>query len=187
MGLSRKNMTLSISLSCEEFYLRMKVITLADRYIELIFSELSARRGHLFYCHRQHCKNSEEHEEVKDMKNKLDDEYRAKLLRAITDARTEKPFGDTQSELDTIARHISNRIALLQCNAGNTDHDLKPGPLVAIFYKEYYHKAIRLALEPIDIGEIKNHYDELLTPFRTGPIRPFSCINMKLDDMKLNN
>jgi len=170
--------------ACEEFSRRMQVITLTEKYILLIFSGILDQRASLLTYHQRNCQNHEERKEVQNMINKLDDEYRAKLLRAITNARIEKPLDDTQSELDAIAQCISNRIALLQYNS--REPVLVHGPLVTEFYKEYYHEAIQYALAPIDIDEIKQHYDEHFPPFRTGPIRPFSCINMKFDDMKLN-
>lgn len=163
----------------------MQVFTLAEKYIELIFTKEANQRARLFsHWIWLYLDNTI----LTELKAALNDEYRAGLFDAIYNARTEKPLEDTQSELDTIAQHISVRITLLQTvHVQHSRSDVQHGPLVTEFYKKYYHTAIQHALSPIDVDQIKNYYDELLPPFRTGPIRPYSCVNMKLDGIKVSN
>jgi len=169
--------------ACEQFILRSKNLGLVERYMQLIENTIQD----LFKTGRT--KHAEETVGFRLFGKPGDNEYHAKLLNAIANARTECglfcPTNNTPSELDTLRNCISTRIWLLEnylkkrSSAEELGSRLYNKRLnVREFYQHHRDQMLAFALEPINLEEIKQNYDEHFHAPDNDPIRPFSCINI---------
>jgi len=160
--------------ACEHFILRSKNLHLVERYMQLLENTL-----------RDLYRTTPHSDEMRLMKAKLDDAYHAKLLNAIANARIEGgifwPTGAIENELTILCKCISNRIWLLE----NCQKETFPAPSTQDtspdarqFYKHHRDQMLAFALEPIDLEQIKQNYDEHFDGAHNDPIRPFSCVNI---------